>query len=369
MLRAVRKFHITLSLPVLLLVTSASVSNCRAQSISENSPELTITTVELPKEMSVFALHHQLQPYAIGEGTIWFHNNDRVFKFGPQTNEFTSMSIEHVKAFRGGGFAVGGGSLWSFGKAHGVEGVHRIDPDTGKCLAAIAIKGANFNTLTYGEGALWVFNERGGHIQRVDPKTNQVSAANELGKGMWWTFPVVGEGFFWVLDIQSGTMKRVDLLTAKTVDEFQVGSAQAGFLKSPFSGGFYLYTVGEGSLWVANNREGSNGTYALYRFDSKTHERIARLESDGSGGVPAVWKGFVWLADHGYEHQGHYLKKISLTTNHAVGQVFLPAGHERLQRGSMPPILLAGEHSLWAIGLGDRSLSRIQAKLTESTNP
>jgi hypothetical protein len=142
-------------LPLLLvMLTSAFLSESRAQSVPESDPDLVITTVELPKGTSSVWGPFGL---VVGDGTVWFHHKDQLFKFEKQNGHFMATPIEQEKKAPFATFAAGGGSIWLFGQAHGVEGVHRIDPVTGQCVATIALKlGKGLNVFAYGEGALWM---------------------------------------------------------------------------------------------------------------------------------------------------------------------------------------------------------------------
>src|SRR6516162_3101719 len=103
-----------------------------AQSVSVNDPAVIVTRIEGPKNGA----------FALGDSAAWFETKDRLFRIDPQSNELSSVGTEELQ--RGNwwlstlflaNFAVGGGYVWRFGKAHGVQGIHRVEPDTGKCVA------------------------------------------------------------------------------------------------------------------------------------------------------------------------------------------------------------------------------------------
>ncbi len=270
----------------------------------------------------------------------------------------------------GGGFAVGGGSVWRYGKGHGVEGVHRVDPGTGKCIATVALKPRKgMNSLTYGEGSLWVLNEHDGNLVRIDPSTNQVSATIELGKGFWRGLEIA-DGAVWAVGAENGIVKRLDPQSNKVVDEFAVGSPQKnGIFTAPFVGGSYYFSFGDGMLWVVNSKDTSSGfKCVLSRIDPKTHERIASIEFDECNSAPVFWHGYVWLP---IDRNVVAITKIDPKTN-GVGRILLPLGlYGSVRRNSLGPSrLLADQNSLWDFtwryGSAPIIVRRIQAKPKEA---
>jgi virginiamycin B lyase len=345
-----------------LTLASASLLPAAAQILPASDPDVTVTAIEGPKDAA----------FAIGDGTAWFLTKDGLAKVDPQNNHLTSVPIEQVKrvGYAAGGFAVGGGSVWRFGKAHDVEGVHRVDPGTGKCVATVALKPRKgMNSLTYGEGALWVLNEHDGNLVRIDPATNQVSATIELGKGFWLDLKIA-EGAVWAMGEENGIMKRVDPRSNKVVDEFSIGAPQKnGFFTIPFVGGSYSFSLGDGMLWVVNSKDTSSGyKCVLSRVDPKTHEHTAIIEFDDCNSAPVFWHGYVWLP---IDRNDVAITKIDPKTNR-VGRIFLPLGsYGSVRRNSLGPSrLLADENSIWDFTLRYGSapiiVRRIQAKPKEA---
>jgi YVTN family beta-propeller protein len=358
----------------IILVLFASV-NLGAQIAPASDPDVTITIIEGPIEL-IGGLP------ALGDGPVWFAKG-RLFQVDPENNQLASVPIELEQlqnvGYARGGLAVGGGSIWRFGRAHNVEGIHRADLGTGKCTATVELKRRKgFNSLTYGEGSLWVLNEHDGNLVRIDPSTNQVSATIELGKGFWQDLKL-GDGSIWAMGLENGVVKRVDPHSNKVVDEFTAGEAQQNsFFKSPFKGGVYSVSVGEGAVWVADRKD--TGKYILSRIDPKTHGLVAKIEMDDSNGAPVFWNGYGWVSSTGYLEAGHFITKINLRTNQVAGRIFLPAWKSGgaykffFKVGSDPPVLLVGEDSLWAVSttVGGRGapviIHRVQAKQPKVRN-
>jgi len=334
-----------------------------AQSVTSNDPDLELSSIEVPDKISKGI---RLAPWAhsvvAGEGTLWIHDNRRVYKLDPDRGSFSEIQIEDWSAGKGmpGGasFTIGSGSIWAYLKSHGVEGVHRYDPSTGKCLAVVSLKKGTIGPmLVFGEGALWTFDNFHRTLQRIDPGSNQVTATTDLLKGTWWPGPVVADGFVWLMDGDKGLMKRFDPQSAVLRDEFQAGAPEVGFFRQPFEGGFYRFTVQDGAIWIANDKHGSDGTFVLTRFDAKTLQRIAKIESDSSGGQPVVWNGFVWFLTAGYA-----FNRISMQTNHGAGKLAIISQDNRRETG----LLLRDDKSLWVVG--SKTVIRIQAKKKDYDN-
>lgn len=351
----VQKARMILRAALILVLVSAPAS-LAAQTFSENDPDVTITTIEGPKNAA----------FAIGNGTVWFLAKDRLFKLDAQNNLLPPVPMEQLKrvGYAAGGWAVGGGSVWRFGKAHDVEGVHRFDPGTGKCVATVSLKPRKgSNSLTYGLGSLWVLNEHDGILVRIDPATNQVSAMIELGKGFWQDLKIA-DGAVWAMGVENGKVERVDPQSNKVVDEFSVGPPQKnGLFTMVLEGGSYYSSVADGMLLVADSKDISSGKYTLFRIDPRTHERVAKIEIDNANGVPVFWNGYVWLATT--LNTVHVITKIDPKVNRVARQISLPGRRDAVA----PSSLLADENSLWDFTLGYGSapiiVRRIQAKAAE----
>jgi streptogramin lyase len=260
---------------------------------------------------------------------------------------------------------VGGGSVWVFGKAHNVGGIHRIDPATGNCVAAIRLdKGKGETSLAYGMGALWVLNQFDGTLLRINPETNEIAATIQAGKGFW--DPVqVGEGAVWLMGLENAALKRVDAQLNQIVDEFSIGPKQNNGTFS-FKTGLYGLSVGEGSLWAVFFKAGrvDYGKYTLFRVNPKTRDMVATIMAEdaigpyvdwtvnvegsfGPIGLPVFWNGSVWVSTLGSSARGQLVTEIDPATNKVLGTLSLPRTTARGQWASTT-VLLAGDDSLWA---------------------
>jgi DNA-binding beta-propeller fold protein YncE len=320
---------------------------------------VTVATIDGPKGV---------HGVAVGDGTAWLLTKDALLRVDVPTNRLTSVPVEDIERYVYGGptMVVGVGSVWVFGKAHNVGGIHRIDPTTGHCIATIPLEKRKGETsLAYGMGALWVLNRYDGTLLRVDPKSNQATATIAVGR-VFWNQIEIADGAVWVMGQESGLVKRIDPQSNKVVDEFSAGPPQHnGVFTAPFKGGNYSFSVGRGGLWVVDRK--FNGSATMWRIDPRTHERIASITVDRFADAPAFWNGFVWMSTW-----PPAITKIDPQTNQPVGLILLPSvGRTSFSpRGTEQPKLLSGDDSLWTFSEGATAFSgllirRIQLKQTE----
>jgi DNA-binding beta-propeller fold protein YncE len=62
-------------------------------------------------------------------------------------------------------------------------------------------------------GALWVANDGGGTLVRIDPKNNRVTRRIKVGRGSCEV--AAGFGAVWVANYRTGSLLRVDLRTSR----------------------------------------------------------------------------------------------------------------------------------------------------------
>jgi streptogramin lyase len=102
----------------------------------------------------------------VGQGAVWAHSEGRLFKVDPATNEVTStVSLGEYSPH----LAVYGGAVWATVQASGIQLV-RVDPRTEQVVASEDIgpaAKAGYGRLVAGGGYVW-FSSEGG-LARVSP--------------------------------------------------------------------------------------------------------------------------------------------------------------------------------------------------------
>ena len=151
---------------------------------------------------------------------------------------------------------VGAGSLWL---ARGAQ-VARVDPSTGRVLHRFPTP-VTSNSIAFQSGSIWAASGDSGHVVKIDPVTNRITARAHLHG--WITDLAVGDGFVWVPVVPANVVYKL------SADDLSVqGQLASG--SDPES-----VTLGAGALWIANARGRS-----LTRIDLGDDSRkVVRMSS------------------------------------------------------------------------------------------
>ncbi len=182
--------------------------------------------------------------------------------------------------------------------------------------------------------AVWVSNGPRNTVHKLDPKTNTVVAAVEVGKR-----PCSGlaEGFgsIWVPLCGDMAVGRVDLATNKLIATIPVGPAnsEGGIAASP------------DAVWMPTDL----ATGKVARIDPKTNTVVATI-SVAPGSVAATYaEGAVWVSSP----MNSVVTKIDAKTNEVVATI---------PTGPTPRFITSGGGSVWTLNQGDGTVTRIDAK-------
>jgi streptogramin lyase len=166
----------------------------------------------------------------------------------------------------------------------GERTVQRIDPETNTVIRTEGGITGNPTGLTVGGGFVWVSNGLvAGTVIKIDPAT---PATTSIDVGTGAKGLAFGEGALWVANDKDNMLSRIDPASgAVEVVEF------ADFAEEGQETGPAAVTVGAGSVWVSNSLGGS-----VWRFDpadlSADPVRISLLE--GNPGNLTFGEGAVW---------------------------------------------------------------------------
>ena len=183
------------------------------------------------------------------------------------------------------------------------------------------------------EDAVWVSNGPRNTIHRLDPATNQVVAAVEVGERPCSGL-AAGFGSIWVPNCRSMTMSRVDEATNTVVATIPVGPAGS-------EGGV---AASEDSVWMATDAE--NGT--LVRISPETNAVVAEIDIAPGSMAVTYGEGYLWVTSP----EKSVVTKVDPITNKVLAEI---------PTGPTPRFLTTGAGSVWTLNQGDGTVSRIDA--------
>lgn len=141
--------------------------------------------------------------------------------------------------------AVGDAGLWVLFRDGDSAGVFLVDPEdiTGGGTP-IPVEAGNSSDLAVGLHAVWLATGDKGTVERIDPRTGEITASVEVGGR--YTDLAVGEGVVWAVTGGDGPSRL-----------YQIG-ADGEFIGEPLEleGDPVDVAVGAGAVWVADQEEG-----------------------------------------------------------------------------------------------------------------
>ena len=211
---------------------------------------------------------------AIDGTTVWATNKGRVERWS-KAGKLAEVPLEGAC----GAMTIGYGALWVADcKA---KTVNRIDIRTNKVTAVIptglASPDGEMNVVS-GAGSIWVASDKSGVIARIDPANNKVIASIKVEPGSCYL--AFGEGALWAVSAGTQTLQKIDPRSNTAVVTTKLGKVP-GFL-----------AAGEGGVWVQEQGDG-----AVARIDPATGAVTGRVKVDETlkWGDIDTGGGKVWL--------------------------------------------------------------------------
>jgi len=210
-------------------------------------------------------------------------------RLDPQTGaEVASITLEGFFANEMD-VAVGAGSVWVSSADGFADAMLKVDPETGQVVDRIPVPPESPTSLAFGHGSVWVTNASRGTLSRVDPRTGEVAAKIEVGRGATGVAVDEDSGAVWVAsgsfflgeDSENNKLSRVEVATDRVVAEVPIAAREP-------DGGAYRVAVGEGVVWAQGARGG------LFKVDPATNEVVAERDLGGYSSDLAVYGGSVW---------------------------------------------------------------------------
>jgi YVTN family beta-propeller protein len=160
--------------------------------------------------------------------------------------------------------------------------IHRLDPATNTVLAAVEVGKRPCSGLAAGFGSIWVPICGDKTLARVDAKTNQLTTTIPLGPANSEGGIVASPDAIWMLTDMKGTLSRIDPATNKVAGEIAV------------TPGSVACVYGGGSIWVSSPEKS-----VVTRVDAKTNAVLDTIPV-GPGPRFLTWgAGAVWTLNQG----------------------------------------------------------------------
>lgn len=211
---------------------------------------------------------------ALDGDTVWVTNRGRVEHWS-RAGKIAAVPVAHPC----GALTVAYGALWVADCAS--RSLDRIDPKTNRVTAVIATGLANpkgETNVVAGAGSIWVPSDSRGVIARIDPATNRVIARISVDPDTYYLS--FGLGALWAASPTQRKLDKIDPASGTVVMKTPLGR-DPGFL-----------VAGEGAVWV---QEQGDGTVA--RIDPATGAVTTRVKVDETlkyGDIDAGG-GRIWL--------------------------------------------------------------------------
>jgi hypothetical protein len=301
------------------------------------------------------------QPIAVGQGAAWVHvgmedGSEQLWRVDSQTGE--AVRVPGLVGVRG--LAAGREGVWvglcteeSDGGCPGGK-IVRIDPISLRVLAEIPTRVPL--QIATSEGYVWadiVDDDGERKLLKIDSETN-----NLVGRfGCCWGLLAAGEGAVWVA--QHNILARIDPVTGEVTarvglnDQARTQPVNACRL-----------AVGEGAVWVSTCDGGSD---LLLRIDPATLEVTRRIRFEGLPRL-AVGEGWLWVAEQRLDGNGYALTLFRYDPRTLDRERTIDLSSEEppqfsiIGPGSPPLFLDAGEGAVWVSDFARGEVIRIDTR-------
>jgi virginiamycin B lyase len=288
------------------------------------------------KPISVFPVPGNPDWQVVTSDAVWVTSGRKnlVGRLDPKAN--TVVTLVETATRPCSGLVEAFGSIWvpicGEQDKPDTKGLQRIDPKTNKISATLTVGPAlSEGGITANEDSIWMLSDMKGILSRIDPETNRVVAEIQVPSGS--SVVVFGEDkAIWAVSTENSLVVRVDPKTNLITDRVKVGPNPR------------FTTAGGGSIWTLNQGDGT-----VSRVDVKTRKLITNIEVGvvGGGGEIAYGEGFVWVTVFEIP-----LSQIDPDTNRVVKQ-WVGAGGDAVR---------VGHGSVWLSNIRQENVWRLDPK-------
>jgi DNA-binding beta-propeller fold protein YncE len=276
-----------------------------------------------PARQLVIVSRTHLEPaitrLAAGYGGVWVVGFGVIYRVDPATGK-KMAAIPAPGVVEGlSGISAGAGAVWVTAAASH-DGVYRIDPRRDRVAAFIRLPPTPTG-ITVAYGRVWVVEPKAGPgvVVRIDPRTNRVSGP-PIGVGTGPGGAVPGFGALWVSGFSVvGSVSQINPAT---------GAVTRTLVNIPDIAA--VVAAGAGSLWVTLVHGG------LWRVDPATGKVTAAIRLPNAVAV-TFWAGSAWVST---EPPGP-LVRVDPASNRIIGK---PA-----PAGISPAYITASPTGLWVV--------------------
>jgi glutamine cyclotransferase len=265
-------------------------------------------------DVEVVSPDHAYQPVGFGDGSLWVADV-------ATCNDTGSASASAGSA----GSSVDGSVAVSLASCVLPANMllKRLDPRSGEEEAVIKLKGFSANTVegTFGAGSLWVcsgdWTAAADVVLRVDPETNRVVDRVPVDSPTGLAF---GHGSVWATSAADGMVSRIDPKTGEVAAEIEVGRGAVDIATDERTGDVWVAGLHLQSYGADIHPEDSRDN-RLSRIDPATNRVVAQIpiaanSREGGAQSVAVGEGAVWA-----QSADGRLFKVDSATNKVVGVV------------------------------------------------
>ena len=190
------------------------------------------STAEILREYGPFPGASHVHGVSFDGSLVWFASGERLNALDPDSGEI----VRSFDIASHAGTAWDGKYLFQIAE----DQIHKVDPATGKVLAAIPTPDGGASGLAWAEGSLWVGQYRSSRIHQVDPETGKVLRtidSNRFVTGVTW---VDGELWHATWDPDGSDVRRIDPASGAVLEKLDMpaGTGVSG-MESDGNGRFY----------------------------------------------------------------------------------------------------------------------------------
>jgi streptogramin lyase len=181
----------------------------------------------------------------VAYGSVWVTNrgSNTVSRIDPHTNDATTVKLPFVNA---GGIVAAGGYLWVGDDSSLATEVVRLDPRTGHFTKVKA--GARPSFVAAAAGSVFVANEVDGTVTQLDEKTGASKGTVKAGERPVNLAALPGDRpEIWVPDDVGNHLTRIDATTGEVVETMTVGTGPA--VVAPDGAAVWVTNFGDGTVW------------------------------------------------------------------------------------------------------------------------